>query len=272
DRELVAAVAGDDVDPARLFHEDLGDLAQGLVADRVAELVVDALEAVEIEEHDRHGVVEAPEAGDLLLEAQGEEAPVVEPGHVVTERGLLELGVGDLELLVRGVEARGEGVDLDRLRLDRGEHAGERLHERTDLVGPGAGRRGVRLRRQQLPHAADGPAYVPDDPGDVRRPGRRGGHEELDGPNGPRAPGDRQEWHGLPLFRPQDPVAAAPAPPSHASTWTTPGSLLSTPASSRSCDRSWREASATPARPTPLASRRAPRSTARARRSRGSSA
>src|SRR2546426_6926214 len=55
DRELVAAVAGDDVDPARLFHEDLGDLTQGLVADRVAELVVDALEPVEVEKHDRHG-------------------------------------------------------------------------------------------------------------------------------------------------------------------------------------------------------------------------
>src|SRR3989442_12130327 len=116
DRELVAAVAGDDVDPARLFHEDLGDLTQGLVADRVAELVVDALEPVEVEKHDRHGAVEAPEAGDLLLEAQGEEAPVVDPGHAAAERGLLELDVGDLELLVRGAESRADGVALTTLR------------------------------------------------------------------------------------------------------------------------------------------------------------
>src|SRR5881396_1427883 len=88
DRERSSAVAGDDIDPARGPHEDLRDLTQGFVTDRAATLVVDALEAVEVEEHDRHGVVEAPEARDLLLETQGEEAPVVEPGHVVTERGL----------------------------------------------------------------------------------------------------------------------------------------------------------------------------------------
>src|SRR5947208_12938054 len=128
-----------------IFHEDLRDFTQGLVADRVAELVVDALEAVEVEEHDRHGVAEAPEARDLLLEAQGEEASVVEPGHVVTERGLFEYGVRDLELLVGGVEVRRERVDLDRLLLDRPEHAGERLHQCPDLVAPGAERRGVRL-------------------------------------------------------------------------------------------------------------------------------
>src|SRR5262245_3853175 len=62
DGELVAAVAGDDVDPARVLHEDLTDVAQGLVADRVAELVVDALEAVEIEHHDGDRVIEPPEA------------------------------------------------------------------------------------------------------------------------------------------------------------------------------------------------------------------
>src|SRR5262249_19417835 len=38
DGELVAAVAGDDVDAARVLHEDLPDVAQRLVADRVAEL------------------------------------------------------------------------------------------------------------------------------------------------------------------------------------------------------------------------------------------
>src|SRR2546427_1424116 len=73
DRELVTAVAGDDIDPARVLHEDLRDLTQGFVTDRVAELVVDALEAIEVEEHDRHGVVEAPEARDLLLATQGSE-------------------------------------------------------------------------------------------------------------------------------------------------------------------------------------------------------
>src|SRR5262247_3050452 len=62
DGELVAAVSGDDVDAARVLHEDLSDVAQRLVADRVAELVVDALEAVQVEHHDGDRVIEPPEA------------------------------------------------------------------------------------------------------------------------------------------------------------------------------------------------------------------
>src|SRR5437870_3354263 len=62
DGELVAAVARDNVDAARVLHEDLTDIAQGLVADRVAELVVDALEPVQVEHHHGYRVIEPPEA------------------------------------------------------------------------------------------------------------------------------------------------------------------------------------------------------------------
>src|SRR5580765_3110195 len=62
DGELVAAVSGDCVDAARVLHEDLTDIAQRLVADRVAELVVDALEPVKVEHHDGNRVIEPPEA------------------------------------------------------------------------------------------------------------------------------------------------------------------------------------------------------------------
>src|SRR5262245_55134240 len=52
DHELVAAPAGDHVDPARVLQQQLGHVAERRIADRMTELVVDPLEAVEIEEHD----------------------------------------------------------------------------------------------------------------------------------------------------------------------------------------------------------------------------
>src|SRR5438552_2113855 len=135
---------------------------------------------------------------------------------------------------------------------------------------PGGGQE-ARLRGAVLSHAdpqdARGHQALDSRSGprdDVRRPGLRGRHEELGGPHGPRTPGDREEWHGLSLLRPQDPVAAPPRR-FRASTWTTPASPPWTLVSSRSCDRSSRAASATPGRPIPWGSRRARRSTARAR-------
>ena len=59
DGELVAAVAADDVDAARVPQENLRHAPKRLVARSVPELVVDRLEGVEIEQHDRDGVVEA---------------------------------------------------------------------------------------------------------------------------------------------------------------------------------------------------------------------
>ena len=53
DDELVAAQAGHGVDVAQLLAQTLGDALQQLVADRVAEAVVDVLEAVQVEE--QHG-------------------------------------------------------------------------------------------------------------------------------------------------------------------------------------------------------------------------
>jgi len=74
DGELVAAIAADDVDAARMPEQDLGHPRSVLVARGMAQVVVDGLEAVEIEEHHRHRVVEPTIARDFLLEADGEEA------------------------------------------------------------------------------------------------------------------------------------------------------------------------------------------------------
>ena len=67
--ELVAALAGDHVDAARVLEEQVRHHAQGVVAHPVAELVVDCLEAVEVEQHHRHRMVEAAVAGQPLPRA-----------------------------------------------------------------------------------------------------------------------------------------------------------------------------------------------------------
>jgi hypothetical protein len=164
DGELVATVAADHVDAARVLEENLADAAESLVARRVAQRVVDGLEAVEIEQHDGHRVLEAAVAGDLLLEPNGEEAAIVQPRHLVLERDLLEPRVGGLELPVGGVETRRELVDLAGLGLDGAEHPREGAHEHADLVGllchrrfdPGRG-------GHRLGGAADSRAQIPDD-------------------------------------------------------------------------------------------------------------
>src|SRR2546426_897659 len=71
---LAPAVAGHDVDTPRVLDQNLRDLPQRLVADGVAQVVVDRLEPVEIHEDHRDRVVEAPMALHLLLEPDREEA------------------------------------------------------------------------------------------------------------------------------------------------------------------------------------------------------
>src|SRR2546428_613153 len=75
-QDLAPAVAGHDVDTPRVLDQNLRDLPQRLVADGVAQVVVDRLEPVEIHEDHRDRVVEAPMALHLLLEPDREEEAV----------------------------------------------------------------------------------------------------------------------------------------------------------------------------------------------------
>src|SRR3989442_2123913 len=86
--ELVPAVAGHDVDTPRVLDQNLRDLPQRLVADGVAQVVVDRLEPVEIHEDHRDRVVEAPMALHLLLDPDREEAAVVTTGDSARVTGL----------------------------------------------------------------------------------------------------------------------------------------------------------------------------------------
>src|SRR4029077_8132637 len=87
----VPAIAADDVDPPRVLQEDVGEAAQRLVAGPVAELVIHRLEAIQVHQHHRDRVVEAPGARDFLLEWEEKEAAIVKAGDLVLEREFLEL-------------------------------------------------------------------------------------------------------------------------------------------------------------------------------------
>ncbi len=95
DGELVAAEARRGVAGAHASGDAAPDLGQHLVADRVAERVVDRLEVVEVEEQDRGG---ARAVGQRRLDALREERAVREAGERVVEGLMAEplLQVGHL--------------------------------------------------------------------------------------------------------------------------------------------------------------------------------
>ena len=87
DRELVAAEAGQRVALTQARLEPARRRDQQLVADQVAEAVVDDLEAIEIEIEDRERVADAPqpELLEAAAEALDEHRAVVQAGQRIEE-------------------------------------------------------------------------------------------------------------------------------------------------------------------------------------------
>ena len=151
--ELVAAQPRHGVARAQRGAEAIAHLHQQLVADRVAERVVDHLEAVEVEEEHGQVLVAPPGAREPVAEPVHEQRPVRQPGQRVAEglRGQL-------------LEALGELVDLLGLLLDGRHHAVEGGHEGADLVVASACRLPGGLRRgHKTGHARNRAGEVPDD-------------------------------------------------------------------------------------------------------------
>ena len=166
DRELVAAEAGGGVAGAGGAADAIGDGLQQLVADGVAERVVDRLEVVEVDEQhdDRVGLGTGDAQG--VVHAVEEQRPVGEPGQLVVEGAVAELA---LEVALLGdVAERGDdavdggaadevgdddgrlaelavGVDQRRLELDRAAVA--ELDESFELTDRAARARPRRRRR-----------------------------------------------------------------------------------------------------------------------------
>jgi len=116
DCELVAAEAGHQVALAQIVFEPLSDHAQELVADRMPERVVDALEMVEVEAEHRNLVVAVGKV-QCLLELLAEQDSVWQIGERVMARHVEDsflgaLPVGDI------LECRDPAAAFHRLRDD----------------------------------------------------------------------------------------------------------------------------------------------------------
>ena len=88
--ELVAAEACQQVADAHHRAEAAGDVLEQLVADAVAEAVVDHLEVVEVEE--QHGDLADAGAGEQLVEARDDRRTVGELGELVVRGCVGQLG------------------------------------------------------------------------------------------------------------------------------------------------------------------------------------
>ena len=97
-RELVAAQARHGVGGAHAGREARRDALQQLVAHLVAERVVDGLEAVQVDEHEREPGVAARRVDDRLLEAIVEQHAVGQPGEGIARGEVLGALLGLLAL------------------------------------------------------------------------------------------------------------------------------------------------------------------------------
>ena len=131
DRELVAAEPRGGVALAHAGEQAGGDGAQQGVADRVAEGVVDRLEAVEVEAQHRHRPAPAPRRRQRPPEPLPEQRPVRQAGQRVVVRQVL-----DPRLLARPV-ARGLAEHLQRCRHPADLVAPPQLGHRRLGVAPG---------------------------------------------------------------------------------------------------------------------------------------
>ena len=113
DREFVAAETRDRVDLAHASPQPVGHRAQERVAHRVAEGVVDFLEAVEVEAQDRERAA-APEMRDRLLDALAEHRPVGQSGEDVVAGHEGDAGIR-LPALRHVLEGRDQAAPAHRL-------------------------------------------------------------------------------------------------------------------------------------------------------------
>ena len=134
--ELLAAVAAHPVDFPRVVAQDLGELAQYLIAGLMPVGVVDTLEHVEIAHDARERLAQAERVLKGLVEAFFEAAPVVDAREGV--------GAGDAhELIVDREQLRPLALDFLLQRLDSKERSDPRLElgevDRLGdvVVGPG---------------------------------------------------------------------------------------------------------------------------------------
>ena len=142
--ELVAAEPADRVGLAQDAGDPCGDDAQQLVADRVAEGVVDALEAVEVDEHRRRVGAVAAGVDEHLLGAVHDQRAVRQPGERVVQRLVAQLAGLLLDHPQRAGAAAGQ--HLHEPEGEQAHHEPDHEHERGLHAGGGEARRAPRAR------------------------------------------------------------------------------------------------------------------------------
>ncbi|MNP10621.1 hypothetical protein D3C76_1027770 [compost metagenome] len=124
--EFITAQARDGVFHAHAGFQARGDDFQHRVAHRMAEGIVDVLEVVEVEEHQRAAQVMALEQGDLLAQAIHQQRAVGQVGQRVVVGQVTDLRLGVLQQAdVPGGQQQARGFvegdrfyrDLDRQQL-----------------------------------------------------------------------------------------------------------------------------------------------------------
>ena len=129
DRELVTALAADDVALADGAGQALRDLAQDVVANRVAERVVDPLEVVEVHEQQGDAARLASLASEGALEVIAQQHAVGEARQGIVQRvvdqlGLQALAVGRVDEEALRDATAAAGVVRHRERLVAEPHLG----------------------------------------------------------------------------------------------------------------------------------------------------
>ncbi len=138
DGELVAALAAADVLLAERLAQRGGDVPERVVACQMAELVVDRLEAVEVEQHEREGIVVAARAGDLGGKLAREHSVVAESGQLVEVGHAQSIGFATGELRLRGAQgAERPHDDAERDEADEPGRDGEQRPRQQRQVGDG---------------------------------------------------------------------------------------------------------------------------------------
>ncbi len=140
--ELVAAEPADLPILAEHFGEAAGHLLQQFVADRVAERVVDLLEAIEVDDHQGAAPAAGVGIGERLVQHGPHHRPVGQVGEAVVARQLARFGLVPAllaEIAAKAAEAEKAAVivEIGIARKQPPDFVGRRRRRAHDDVGEG---------------------------------------------------------------------------------------------------------------------------------------
>ena len=138
DQELVAAVAAAQIAPAQHLAQAMADRREHFVSRQMAVIVVDLLELIDVEHHDRERGAAAARAGQLGFERVETVGAVEAAGQRVAQAVIADLGE-ELHVAQRDAEQRRRRPDRAAdFRSDAGrgdaDHAGHLAADRDDVA------------------------------------------------------------------------------------------------------------------------------------------